>query len=81
MLGALMAVALQQQQIAEELDARLKHVGGPGLQWSLFIWHPQENATNYLSTADRDEVMRVLGGMVDKWRAGSPPVPIKGNGR
>lgn len=77
-MSALTKIALQQQLIAEELDARLKRIAGGAVQWSLFIWHPQEKATNYLSTADRDEVMRVLGDMVDKWRAGAPPVPVKG---
>lgn len=77
-MSALLKVALAQQTIAETLDVRLKAIGGDGLQWSLFIWHPQEKATNYLSTADREEVMRVLGDMVDKWRAGAPPVPMVG---
>lgn len=80
-MSGMLKITLEQQRIAEEFDARLKAIGGAEIRWSLFVWHPAEGKTNYLSTADRPEVMKILGDMVDRWRQGAEQHVLGKKGR
>lgn len=66
-------VSLALQDIARELDTRIEGVAGKKIAFSLFVW--TDGRCNYVSTADRQEVIHVLEGMIAGWKKGMPDIP------
>jgi hypothetical protein len=60
------------QTVAKELDDRLEKLVGRRVAFSLFVW--TRGRSNYISTADRSEVIAVLEQHINGWKAGMPDV-------
>ena len=61
------------QLIASELDARIEALMGKRVAFSLFVW--TDGRSNYVSTADRSEIIPVIEEHLRGWKAGMPDVP------
>jgi len=66
-------VSLAMQDIATELDQRITEIAGRRVAFSLFVW--TDGRCNYISTAERQEIIAVLEGMIAGWKAGMPDIP------
>lgn len=73
MSDAIRKVSLELRAIADELEARIEAVAGERVAFSLFVW--TAGRCNYISTAQRPEVIQVLEGMIAGWRKGMPDIP------
>lgn len=60
-------------EIARKLDDQIETVAAERVAFSLFVW--TDGRCNYVSTADRTEIIAVLEGMIEKWKAGHPDIP------
>lgn len=61
------------QAVARELDQRLERIAGKRVAFSLFVW--TDGRSNYISTADRSEIIAVMEQMIAGWKQGMPDVP------
>lgn len=73
MATATIAVSQQLQQISRRLVRDLNSIAGEPVAFSLIVF-TDENA-QYVSNAERDQVMGAMKKMVEKWEQGMPDVP------
>jgi hypothetical protein len=69
----MIAVSKDLEKIARRLDRLIEEAAGERVSFSLFVW--TEGRCSYISTANRDDVIQVLEGMIAGWKAGMPDVP------
>lgn len=59
------------ERVARWIGSALRvETGSDDVMFSLFVW--RAGLCNYISTAEREEIIPVLEGMIAKWRAGTP---------
>lgn len=66
-------ISRELQGIAKRLGDDLDRVAGTQVAFSLFVW--TEGRSNYISSADRREVIAVLEAHIAGWKQGMPDVP------
>lgn len=57
-------------RVARAVDAALSAETGVRVMFSLFVW--REGLCNYVSSAEREDIIPVLESMIARWRAGAP---------
>lgn len=68
------AVSRDLQDLARLIDRWLaKRSPDERIAFSLFVWTPK--FANYISSADRAQIIDVLEQMIARWKAGMPDIP------
>lgn len=58
------------ERVGRAITAALRAETGTDAMFSLFVW--REGLCNYIATAEREDIIPVLEGMIARWRAGAP---------
>jgi len=72
-MDAMRKVSLAAQDIAKDLGKATEEVAEERVAFSLFIW--TEGRCTYISSAEREEIIPVLEGMIAGWKKGMPDIP------
>lgn len=72
-MSAALKVSRELQQIAQRLDGDLERVAGTRVGFTLFVW--TDGRSNYISTADRAEMIAVLEQHIAGWKQGAADMP------
>jgi len=68
-------ISEQLRDIADELDKRLKDVGGQPMKFSLLIFQTEQNSRmSYISNCVRDDVAEAMKLLLRGWEDGMPDV-------
>jgi len=65
-------VSQELEGIATQIDKMLTKLVGHEVAFSLFVW--TEGRSNYISTANREEVTAILKQHIAGWEAGMPDI-------
>jgi hypothetical protein len=61
------------QDVARGLDDALKAIAGQRINFSLWVW--SDGRTQYVSNAQRADVIKALEETIARWKEGMPDIP------
>lgn len=68
-----MKVSARLQDAARLVDEFLEEAAGERVSFSLIVW--TKGTINYVSNAEREDVLMALEEMIARWKAGHPDIP------
>lgn len=70
-------VSMVLQQLAREINATLRHVGGEELAFVLIV--SADKTTQYVSNAKRADGVELIESLLARWKAGRADIPAHMN--
>lgn len=61
------------QDVAKDLDGALRSIAGERINFSLWVW--SDGRTQYISNAQRADVIKALEETIARWKEGMPDIP------